>query len=230
MSFLRSIRVPLFLVLAFACACPVAAFARPLTVAVIGDSIATELGRGMQALFAHSRDVRVIKRTKFSTGLVRTDYFNWNQAARDFLAQHRADKVVVVMGGNDRQSVNVGERRLQRFSAAWRRNYEQRVARFMRILQGAHAEVYWVGLPQVESDQMTRDYRVLNAIYHSEAKRHGLTYVSIWHAFANKKGAYTAFANVDGRREQLRKQDGMHFTDTGSRVLASHVARAMGLR
>ena len=158
-------RFPLLLIILCCLAFPAKSFARPVIVAVIGDSIATELGRGMQKLFAHDRHVRVIKRTKFSTGLVRTDYFNWNRAAARFLARHRVDKIVVVMGGNDRQSVNVGHRRLERFSRAWRRDYRRRVAHFMRILKRAHAKVYWVGLPQVASREMTRDYRILNSIY-----------------------------------------------------------------
>jgi hypothetical protein len=230
MSFLRSIRFPFFLVLVFACAFPVTGFARPVTVAVVGDSIANELGRGMQALFARSRDVHVIKRTKFSTGLVRTDYFNWNAALRQYLRRHRADKIVVVMGGNDRQNITAGRRKLHRFSRAWRRNYERRVARFMQILKRARAKVYWVGLPQVASRQMTRDYRILNSIYRREAKRHGFTYVSIWRTFANSKGAYSSFARVGGHLARVRKEDGLHFTDIGSRALAGYVARVMDLR
>lgn len=230
MSFLRSTRFPFFLVLAFAFAFPAKSFARPVTVAVVGDSIANELGRGMQALFKNSRDVRVTKRTKFSTGLVRTDYFNWNAALRRYLRGHRADKIVVVMGGNDRQSVNVGHRRLQRFSRAWRRDYQKRVARFMNILKRARAKVYWVGLPQVASRQMTRDYGILNSIYRREAKRHGFKYVSIWRTLTNSKGAYTSYGDVGGRRVRVRKKDGLHFTPAGSRLLASHVAREIGLR
>jgi hypothetical protein len=100
----------------------------------------------------------------------------------------------------------------------------------MRILKRAHAKVYWVGLPRVESRRMSRDYRILNAIYRREARRHGFTYVSIWKKFSNAKDAYTSFGRVDGHRRRLRKHDGMHFTEIGSRVLALHVARAMGLR
>lgn len=225
----RRFSLPIVLLL-FCLALPATSFAGPVTIAVIGDSIATELGHGMQALFRHNRHVRVIKRTKYSTGLVRTDYFNWDRALQYFLRHHRADKIAVVIGGNDRQSVNVGHRRLQRFSRAWRHNYQRRVVRFMRILKRAHAKVYWVGLPQVESRRMTRDYRVLNSIYRREAKRHGFTYVSIWKTFSNSNGAYTSFGRVGGRRRRLRQYDGMHFTAAGSRVLAKHVARAMHLR
>ena len=221
---------PFVVLLLFCFLVPVTSFARPVTVAVVGDSIANELGRGMQALYARSRNVHVVKRTKFSTGLVRTDYFNWNAALRRYLRDHRADKIVVVMGGNDRQNIMVGHRKLHRFSPAWQRNYERRVARFMQILKRARAEVYWVGLPQVESGQMTRDYGILNSIYRREAKRHGFTYVSIWRNFTNSKGAYTSYASVGGNRARVRKKDGLHFTDIGSQVLAAHVARVMGLR
>ena len=54
--------------------------------------------------------------------------------------------------------------------------------------------------------------------------------MSVWHTFANSKGAYTAYARVGGRRARLRKKDGMHFTDIGSRAFARYVAHAMRLR
>ena len=225
----RPLHIALFLLL-LCILFPVRSFARPVTVAVVGDSIATELGDGMQGLFRHSRDVRVIKRTRYSTGLVRTDYFNWDRVLREFLRHHHADAIAVVMGGNDRQSFFVGHHRLQRFSPEWRRHYAQRVARFMRILKGSHAKIFWVGLPKVESHQMTHDYHILNSIYRREAKRFGFNYVSVWDTFSNSNGAYTSFGRIDGRRRRLRKHDGMHFTEIGSRVLALHVARAMGLR
>jgi hypothetical protein len=53
---------------------PPGSLAQRLTFAVVGDSIASELGQGMQSLYRRSRRVHVIKKTRFSTGLVRTDY------------------------------------------------------------------------------------------------------------------------------------------------------------
>jgi hypothetical protein len=230
MPFLRPIRYRSFssvLLLAFAClGSPALASARPITVAVLGDSIATELGRGMQALFAHSENVRVIKKTKFSTGLVRPDYFDWNRALREFLAHHDPEMIVVTLGGNDRQNIALPHHhRLDRFSKEWWRNYEGRVDHFMDILQNrSDAKVYWLALPQVRSHQMSHDYRALNEVYRRQAKRHHITYIPA-------RGAYSAYGRgVDGRRQRLRKEDGLHYTDAGSLVLAAEVARAMGLR
>ncbi|HEU5018180.1 MAG TPA: DUF459 domain-containing protein [Pseudolabrys sp.] len=227
---LRPIRrrsLPFVLLSAFVClAFPLQALARPITVAVLGDSIATELGHGMQALFAHSENVRVIKKTKFSTGLVRPDYFDWNRALREFLAHHDPEMIVVTLGGNDRQNIALPHhRRLGRFSKEWWRNYEDRVDHFMDILQSrSDAKVYWLALPQVRSHQMSHDYRALNEVYRRQAKRHHITYIPA-------RTAYSAYGRgLDGRRQRLRQKDGLHYTDAGGLVLAAEVAHAMGLR
>jgi len=202
-----------------------------ITFAIIGDSIANELGQGMQALYRRSSRVQVVKKTKFSTGLVRTDYYNWYAALPPFLHRYRPDVIAVNIGGNDRQNLNVNGRQLQRFSKSWLRAYEDRVARFMAMLKRTGAKVYWVGLPQVRSQRMTRDYRALNQIYRRAAARHDFTYVSIWNNFANGGGGYTAYGRgIDGRNRRLRKEDGIHFTDAGKLRLAADVADAMGLR
>jgi uncharacterized protein len=202
-----------------------------ITFAVVGDSIANELGQGMQSLYRRSSRVRVLKKTKFSTGLVRTDYYNWYAVLPPFLRYYRPDVIAVNIGGNDRQNLFVDGRRLERFSRPWLRAYENRVARFMTLLKRSGAKVYWVGLPQVRSQRMTRDYWTLNRIYRREAERHGFIYVSIWDKYADSRGGYTAYGRaVDGHTRRLRKTDGIHFTDAGKLRLAVDVADAMGLR
>ncbi len=202
-----------------------------ITFAIVGDSIANELGQGMRTLYRRNARVRVIKKTKFSTGLVRTDYYNWYAVLPSFLRRYRPDVIAVNIGGNDRQNLFVNGRRLERFSKPWLRAYENRVSRFMTLLKRSGAKVYWVGLPQVSSRRMTRDYRALNQIYRREAERHDFTYVSIWNRFSSSKGGYTAYGRgIDGRNRRLRTTDGIHFTDAGKLRLAVDVADAIGLR
>jgi len=226
----------LLVTIGFCLALPPASFARRvghqrITFAVVGDSIANELGQGMRTLYRRSSHVRVIKKTKFSTGLVRTDYYNWYAALPPFLRRSRPDVIAVNIGGNDRQNLSLHGRRLERFSQPWLKAYRARVARFMALLERTGAKVYWVGLPQVRSQRMSRDYWTLNQIYRREAARHGFAYVSIWDAFANPRGGYTAYGRAaDGKRQRLRKKDGIHFTEAGKLRLAAHVAAAMGLR
>lgn len=204
---------------------------RSLDIAVVGDSLANDLGRGMEELFRNRRNVNVIKQTHYSTGLTRRDYFNWNTQLRAFVSKTDADAIIVLIGGNDGQDIRLHGRSIDRFSKAWTVEYERRVAQFMSILKRAKTRVYWVGLPVVRSDSMSQHFRAMNAIYRRQAARHRIRYVSIWKDFATSKGDYTSFGrSLQGVKRQLRKNDGMHFTDDGTLRLAARVAQAIGVR
>ncbi|MGE0564018.1 MAG: DUF459 domain-containing protein [Pseudolabrys sp.] len=204
---------------------------RIINVAVIGDSLANDLGQGMEALYARSGRVRVIKHTRFATGLVRDDYFDWNKSVDNFLDHRRPDVILVVIGGNDRQTIRERGRRYDPDTRSWRKEYEQRVASFMAELKKSHAKVYWVGLPAVRSPSMTRSFKIMNGIYRRQAVRHKFKYVSIWDNFLGSDGGYTSFGmSLSGVKRQLRKNDGMHFTDDGKLRLAARISKAIGLR
>jgi len=205
------------------------ALARSTTIAVVGDSIANDLGNGMRAYFANNANVNVVTNTRHSTGLVRPDYFDWNAEARRFVRGTKADAIVVVMGGNDRQNIRTDGRRLNRFTKPWLAEYERRVARFMGILQNAKAPVYWVGLPPVRSNVMSRNYRQMNSIFQRQAAKHNIRFVSVWDALSDERGRYTSFGrDPQGVRRQLRSEDGMHFNPQGRLTLAAFVARQIG--
>ncbi len=217
-----------FLTLALALSTPVEA--RPVSVAVVGDSLANDLGNGMEDIFA-GKPVRVIKQTKFATGLVRTDYFNWNATVRNALQHGDANILVVVIGGNDHQAIRVNGRRLDPLSNAWRAEYARRVAHFMKTVKHSRAKLYWVGLPDVRSPKLARGYRAMNQIFKREAAKHGFAYVDIWNKFHAPDGAYSSFGkSLEGVKRRIRKEDGMHFTEPGRKLFAAYVARAIGLR
>ena len=85
-------RFAFFAILALAAAHIAPAHARPISIAVVGDLLANDLGNGMEDIFA-GKQVRVIKQTRFATGLVRTDYFNWNATVRNALAARRRQSI-----------------------------------------------------------------------------------------------------------------------------------------
>lgn len=203
---------------------------QPTRIAVIGDSVANDLGRGFQDLFENKPNVEIVKQTKFATGLVRTDYYDWNGTVRKFLKEHNPDVILVVIGGNDRQAIRVNGQRYEPFEKGWVVDYERRVARFMKNFKGERAQVYWVSLPPVRSEKLTNAFREMNKIYRRQAERHGFHYLNVWNRFLTK-GAYSSFGqSLEGVRRQIRKDDGMHFTEAGRILFASYVANAIGLR
>jgi hypothetical protein len=234
-------RLALIAALAFACshgasaqsddAVSLSARSRTVSVAVVGDSLANDLGRGMEALFNSKPHVRVIKQTKFATGLVRTDHFNWNATVRNALKYGDPNIIVVVIGGNDRQPIRMDGQRLDPMTKPWLAEYERRVAHFMKTVKRSRAKIYWVGLPDVRLDNLADGYRAMNEIYRREAAKRGIAYIGIWDKFQTPDGAYSSFGkSVEGVKRRLRKEDGMHFTEAGRLLFASHVARAIGLR
>ena len=100
----------------------------------------------------------------------------------------------------------------------------------MKNFKGERAQVYWVSLPPVRSEKLTNAFREMNKIYRRQAERHGFHYLNVWNRFLTK-GAYSSFGqSLEGVRRQIRKDDGMHFTEAGRILFASYVANAIGLR
>jgi hypothetical protein len=205
---------------------------RKARIAVIGDSLALELWKGLHGATRGYKGVELVKFTRVSTGLMRRDVFDWNRGIRDFVRSNRFDIAVVVLGGNDRQTVWFKGRRLNRGSKPWLREYAGRASGFMKTLRSAGKPVYWIGLPIVRSAPMARDYRKLNALFRDLAGRHGIHYVDTWKAFADANGGYTSYGR-DGRgaRRIMRSNDGLHFSNYGRRkfgdLVFQHLRRAL---
>lgn len=224
------LRIGFSAILAFTLMHAATASARPVSVAVVGDSLANDLANGLEDNFA-GKPVQVIKLTQFATGLVRTDYFNWNGTVRNALRHGDANIVIVVLGGNDNQPIRIDGRRLDPLTKEWRAEYTRRVGHFMDTIRKSRGKLYWVGMPDVRSDKLGNAYRAMNAIYKREAGRRGLKYIDIWGKFHAKDSAYSSFGmSLEGVKRQIRKDDGMHFTEDGRRVFADYVSRTIGLR
>ena len=177
-------------------------------IAVIGDSLAQDLWFGFRDLYGASGKRKFLKYTKASSGLVKRSFHNWNaQAAR--IAANNIQIAIVMIGGNDRQGFGGHAR----FSKGWRAAYRARVDQLNRTLKRRIGRVYWVGLPNVRSGRMSRDYRKLNEIYAASAAANGVRYISIWEwTSANKS---------------LLRADGLHFTSRGTVALARRVGAVM---
>lgn len=203
-------------------------------IAVIGDSLAFELWKGLTETHRGSGRYEFLKFSRVSTGLVRRDVYNWNNKVRDIVAGTRFDMALVIIGGNDRQSMWVNKRRLQRFTKPWYRVYSRRADAFMKTLRRSGKPVYWVGLPIVRPSAMRRDYRRLNRVYKRVAAKNGVHYISSWRVFADSHGRYTGFGrDKDGARRRMRDNDGLHFSPYGrlkfGRFVFRRIRRELGL-
>jgi hypothetical protein len=78
------------------------------SIVVIGDDMADWLGYGLEDVFSDTPEIRVVRKNKLNSGLLRYDAkgdLDWWHVARDTLAQEKADYVVMMLGIGDRQEI-----------------------------------------------------------------------------------------------------------------------------
>ena len=75
---------------------------------VFGDSLGDGLWQGLYRAFNPEGNIDVVKKSRVSTGFVRTDRFDWNKRLTRILAAERVHIAVVMVGANDVQSIRVG--------------------------------------------------------------------------------------------------------------------------
>src|SRR5262245_18101017 len=78
------------------------------SVVVMGDDMADWLAYGLEDVFSDSPEVRILRKNKLGSGLVRYDSkgdLDWWHVARDMLAQEKADYIVMMLGLGDRGDI-----------------------------------------------------------------------------------------------------------------------------
>lgn len=203
--------------------------AKHLTLLKIGDSLAEELGFGLNDVLGKNQNVTIIQNAVGDTGLARPDYYNWPLHLQQELATYHPRGVIVMLGGDDGQGFSYKGQTVVFGSAIWHTVYSQRVASMMSEATAAGAHMIWVGLPIMRSSYFSLEMAQMNAIYAAQAANYpGVTYVPTWGLFANAAGQYSAsLLGSAGQLELMRNPDGIHFSGAGADRLAVTTVHAM---
>jgi hypothetical protein len=196
---------------------------------VLGDFFGASLALGLAESFAQDRTVAIDSSTNGTSGFVRYDTFNWDAHLRTVLSDPelggKADLIVVMMGGNDRQFFR-SPQRISLDTREWQAQYEKNVDAFADQLAATNLPVIWVGMPPVRGPKTSAHLANLTNIYKSEAESIGARYVDIWDAFANEAGVYDDNGpDINGQQAQLRRSDGFGLSTAGREKLTFFVKR-----
>jgi hypothetical protein len=195
-------------------------------IVVLGDSLGDGLWSGLYRAFEEDTNLEIVKRSKVSTGFVRTDSYDWNAAVGDILKDETYQVAVVMFGANDAQAIHSGKDWLKPGTDAWREVYGQRVEAFIKKLREANLAVYWVGLPVMRSPDQSDDAEIMNQIFREMAFINGAKFVETWSGFTDEAGRYSAYGpDMQGQVRRLRADDGVHFTMRGYLKLAHFVEK-----
>lgn len=208
-------------------------FAAPLSAAeqrlvVLGDSLGNGVYAGLYHEFRKQKDLKVIKKSKVATGIVRDDYYDWIAQTKALAESEQIDMAVIVIGANDRQTIQQDGKRYRLLSDGWKQIYTDRIITMTKTLQEKGTSVYWIGLPIMRQARYGNDIKAFNAIYHETAKITGATYIDSWDYFADENGEYSAYGfDLEGRMRKLRDDDGIHMTMRGYSKLADLIKQHM---
>ncbi len=204
--------------------------AAPLKILVAGDSMTEFFGPDLinQASAAGKATGDAV--TKYGTGLVRPDFFDWSIFAQQLIAQQHPEAVVVLMGGNDGQGITLANGTvLPDGSEAWAKEYRRRVEVVMRIFSGnGKRRVYWVPMPVPRSAKLAIDFHLMDlAVADAAAVVPGVTDVNIVPRLSNN-GQYADYLpGLNGQTILARTRDGIHMSTDGANLAASLVLAAM---
>jgi hypothetical protein len=196
------------------------------TILVVGDFLASGLGDGLDAAFEASPGVVVAARGNVASGLVRRDYYNWQQQLPQMLAELKPAMVVVMIGANDRQQI-IDDTLKEKFGTdVWFMAYEARVQAFAKAVTGQNIPLICVGLPPFDSPAMSADATKLNQLYRSQVESVGGQFVDIWDGFTDEDGKFVITgSDVNGQQVRLRTADGINLTQAGRRKVAFYVEK-----
>lgn len=193
-------------------------------VVVFGDSLGDGVWAGLYHVLHKDKRFTVIRKSRVATGLVRRDYFDWNEAVREAAADTSIDIAVIVMGTNDRQTIVQEGARHALFEPKWREIYDTRIDDFTQTLKEAGARIYWVGLPVMRSAGFERDMETFSGIFEARAEANGITFIPTHEVAADEDGKYQAYGlDGAGKKRLLRSEDGIHFTMAGYELLARKI-------
>ena len=197
-------------------------------IVVLGDSLADGLWAGLYRAFEDDATLEFINRSKASSGLSRTDNYDWN-AELDKLFEDETYQIAVVMfGANDAQGIRKGKESFKVGTEGWRESYGKRVEDFIKKLRAKNIATYWVGLPVMRSPTQNTDAELMNEVFREKAFINGAKFVDTWSGFTDESGRYSAYGpDMSGQVKRLRADDGLHLTMRGYLKLAHFVEKDM---
>lgn len=196
--------------------------------AVFGDSLAIDLSKALDRLYAEDPNLVIINQGVSSSGFVRDDFFDWNAAITEQIAADSFDLAVVIIGINDRQELTADGQTVAPLTQAWTSVYQARIAEFLGKLRAARKPVIWVGLPPMSKTEYSAAMNQISSIQRVASFSGGAEFLDIYERFLGEDGKYSSHGpDVNGQNARMRKDDGIHFSTAGSDKLAFYISQTI---
>ena len=195
-----------------------------LRIVIVGDSLSMWLSTALGRHFEPDL-VQFVDQGRLSTGLARSDYFDWVKGMGQIADRFLPDVVVVLIGSNDDQSIiESGGHIIPGGTDEWAETYTERIDGFLDAATSKGGRVVWVGLPPMSNGHDNTLAQRFNENYAKGVEDYpSATFFDTYERFS-RGGDYAPFGrDFDGAVAQLRAADGVHLSITGYDTLAREI-------
>ncbi len=197
----------------------------PLEVLLAGDSLMGAIADGYGRRTTDDELIDWGKDVRISTGLARPDVLDWPLHLQQLLDARDPDVVVLLLGGNDDQSLVGGPDGVVHYGQpGWEEEYQSRVTRLQTIAASQGRTVVWLELPAVRPGKLEQARQRMNAAARRAAAETGAVLIDTDAILAPE--GYTARL----RGVQVRAEDGVHLTHPGGDLVAEVIDRVVSDR
>lgn len=196
--------------------------AEPLQVLLLGDSLIGAIADGFGRYHDGDERVRWASDVRISTGLARPDVLDWHHHLDAQLAVHDPDVVVLMLGGNDDQSLLGAPGGVIHWGQpGWDEEYTRRVAELQRIAAADGRLVVWLTLPAMRPERLEAARLRMNAAARQVAPDTGVLVLETG-PILSPDGYTSRLAGTP-----VRAADGVHLTHPGGDLVATAIAELL---
>lgn len=197
----------------------------PLEVLLAGDSLMGAIADGFGRRAVDDELVEWDKDVRISTGLARPDVLDWPLHLQQLVDARDPDVVVLLLGGNDDQSLVGGPDGVIHYGQpGWEEEYQARATRLQEIAADQGRTVVWLELPSVRPGRLEQARQRMNTAAQRAARDTGALLLDT-DAILAPEGYTPRLRGV-----QVRADDGVHLTHPGGDLVAEVIDRVLAER
>jgi hypothetical protein len=203
----------------------------PATILVVGDSTIVEnLGYALEQKINSVDGLSSVKSGKYSTGLNKRDYYDWQAKTSELIEEHKPEAVVGMFGANDGQPISdyATGNLYYMGNIQWEETYRSRVREYLDVNTQSIKKFYLIGQPNSTNSDFAYKFGIINRVFAEEASKNPkVVYVNTWDKFTVNGRPAISLTNAEGRTGLVKFEDGVHLTNHGSGVVAEMVVETM---
>lgn len=172
------------------------------------------------------------KAYRSATGLARPDVFNWQKEYPLMVAAQKPDVVIVAIGANDTQNMQIDRKVLTIGSDEWKQAYENLLIQYIEMLTRDGAIVLWIKLPPMRPNKYNANINTVNEVAERVMSRYPqVIWWDVSNRFLSSDGKFIEMASLaPGQRQvRIRQTDGIHLTDQGAKLLTDDIVEWLNL-